>query len=184
MDRVSTLDTEQHGRMNCDCRVGHDGIGHDRLGHLIANALARAGLLPASDDDLAALTPAQLQALPGLGPASVRRVRAAVAGRDHDAQTGTAKAARARRPDGHLKGLPCACDPRLLDFGHDERGHRLSMRLARAGWFAGDEKPIAALTDADLLDLREVGPVLLARSRERIPARTASYRTGEGPRGA
>lgn len=80
--------------MHCDCRVGHDGIGHDRLGHLIANTLTRAGLLPASDADLAALTPAQLQTLPNLGPASVRRVRAAVAGRDDEPHAGTAKAAR------------------------------------------------------------------------------------------
>lgn len=155
--------------VHCDCRVGHEAIGHDRLGHHIANALARAGLLPASDDVLAALTDGQLQALPGLGSVAVRRFRATIGGHAVPATYSPSAHGRGeRKPREPLRAARCTCSPELLFLGHDNLGHRVSMLLARAGWFAGDADTLASLTDAQLLDIRHVGPTALARVREHI----------------
>lgn len=154
--------------MHCNHFPDHDRIGHDRLGHRIAGALLQADLLPTSPEGWAALTDDQALNLPNLGRVALDRIRAAGGRPPAPVADGARSPRRTKRP-GRLQVVPCTCRPGLVPLGHDELGHGLSMRLARAGWFAGDVDALAALTDEDLLNMRDIGPTSLARIRQHVP---------------
>lgn len=167
--------------MHCNHLADHDRVGHDRFGHLIAAALVRADLLPASPEEWAALTDDQVLNLPNLGPVALRRIRAASSGCPSEPVVDAAHGPRRTKRPGRLQVVPCTCRPGLVPLGHDELGHALSMRLARAGWFAGDVDALATLSDEDLLNMRYIGPTSLARIRQHVSHR-ASPRTGRSTR--
>lgn len=64
---------------------------------------------------------------------------------------------------------PCGPDVReyVHRLGHDRRGHLAHSMLARAGYLRTSE--IALASDAELRLVDGMGPVVLARIRERIP---------------
>lgn len=70
----------------------------------------------------------------------------------------------------------CRCHPLRAEFqdvlGHDRVGHLVSNALIRAG-FARTAELVTA-TDGELLSVRELGDVGLARVRERIPTGASS----------
>jgi hypothetical protein len=160
--------------MDCNCG-GHGGIGHDQLGHTVTNALRRAGLYPAWDKDLARLPDSQFLSLPGLGAVSLQRFRTAV-GAPHGVLptpdvSSTATRRRSRRSSPRVKTKPATMPPGLLFLGDDRLGRRLALLLARHGWLAPGAGAIAEMSDAELLKVRNLGLVGLARIREHIPYR-------------
>jgi hypothetical protein len=159
--------------MDCNCG-GHDGIGHDQLGHTVTNALRRAGLFPAWDTDLARLPDSQFLSLPGLGAVSLHRFRTAVGAPAGVLPTpdvsSTATRRRSRRSSLRTTIKP-AMPPGLLFLGDDRLGRGLALLLARHGWLAPGAGAIAEMSDAELLNVRNLGLVGLARIREHIPYR-------------
>jgi hypothetical protein len=159
----------------CFCANGLPNLGHDKLGHQLAGALARAGWLDLDAAGLAALTDDELLALPSIGPLAVARFRTAY-GSPPPAVDGvppsSRRAARTpRRGSAPRSDGRCGCPVDLLELGHDQLGHRTSHLLARAGLLSQDAVTVARMTDYELLQLRGLGSTGLARIRERLPAR-------------
>jgi hypothetical protein len=148
----------------CLCDNELSALGHDKLGHQLASALARAGCLSRDADGLAALTDNQLLALPSVGRVALARFRAVYGGQP---------SGRRRAPAGAVApqaGSRRGCPSGLLELGHDQLGHRTSYLLARAGLFSPDIFTVARMTDREFLRLRGLGSAGLARVRERLPA--------------
>jgi hypothetical protein len=151
----------------CFCADELSLLGHDKLGHQLAGALARAGWLSRDTAGLAALTDDQLLALPPVGRVALARFRAVYGGRPSGRRSARAR----RRGDTPQTGARCGCPPGLLELGHDQLGHRTSYLLARAGLLKLDAVTVARMTDHELLQLRGLGSTGLARVREQLPAR-------------
>ncbi len=68
------------------------------------------------------------------------------------------------------RNAACRLFPTELDdpLGHDYVGHRARNLLCRAGYRTRAQ--VAALSDRQLLDIREFGATCLARVREAFPA--------------
>lgn len=147
-------------------------LGHDKLGHQLAGALARAGSLGRDVDGLAALTDDQLLAPPSVGRVALARFRAVYGGRPPGRRSaGTRRRSVAPQSDG-----PCGCSAGLLELGHDQLGHRTSYLLARAGLLSTDTVTVVRMTDRELLWLRGLGSTGLAPG-----PRAAAGTPGRGP---
>lgn len=140
----------------CGCGEGREGLydlmGHDERGHRLANVLARNKLYTV--EQVRGRTDSQLLGLRGMGRMAFERLHERIP--DHCADD----MCRACRGESEIERL----------MGHDEVGHRLAAALAKVR-----PEPVTTLaalmelTDEELADQRNIGPLSMVRLHERVP---------------